>query len=173
MRKEARSINGNFFEINISTEDEISVLSSGYLIDKDGDFIPVLQEDHSSFLSEMFQKFTDNEFEYMDNKKAIRQFMGLDFIVYLGMRVSDVISSNCGNTMEGFGIVFIPDEISSLTQAQRNACRLLLQTNKSSFGNYNKISLQIAKGRSFEEITEEEFISEIIQKKLALKLDKC
>lgn len=138
-----KSINGNDFIFKYTESNFISPLEGGYIITPSGEFIPVKDdEDHSTVFSDYLSKYLEKYINLQTIEAAI--MLGENnHIVYMGIKTSDMRDVNRRNgTCEGFGILIFPKNIRGITPEQKESCGLLIASNKSIFGNREKIPMQ-------------------------------
>lgn len=150
-----KSINGRDFSFEITDEDSISVLDGGYIITPDGKFINIAdKESHEDIFNVYLNKYLCNNI-YINYElfKAISELTEYNHTIYFGIKTSDInnIYSQNGNN-NGFGVFIFPRKIELLTNASKKACIKLISTNKSIFGNYEKIELHFNKMDSTDSI---------------------
>ena len=143
MQKKLESINGNEFEFRVEEKDNVSVLSGGYIITPSGDFVNVLDnEDHSDVFSCYLGLYLENpQRQAEDTIHALRSLTKLNHICYTGIKLGDNYIE--GNNEKGYALLVLPSDISGLTLEQKKSCLDFFRTNKSIFGNYEKVELQI------------------------------
>ena len=116
--------NGGTFTMPIVEKEDVSVLEGGYLITKDGQFIPVKDgQDHDIVFSEYLNKYECRETPvHYDTAKAFTILVNDGNIVYIGKKMRDNL-----NTIEGTYIVIMPYE--DLTEEQEEAIDILKKSN--------------------------------------------
>lgn len=116
--------NGDKFKMTTAKDFEISVLEGGYLITKDGQFIPVKDDqDHSDIFSQYINKFYGaTQPRHYETTEAIVTVVNDGNIVYMGKKFGD----NPLNVVGAF-IILLPYE--ELTPEQKEALRKLISTN--------------------------------------------
>ena len=99
--------NGGTFTMPIVEKEDVSVLEGGYLITKDGQFIPVKDgQDHDKVFNEYLNKYECRETPvHYDTPKAFTILVNDGNIVYMGRKMGDNL-----NTIEGAYIVLMPYE---------------------------------------------------------------
>ena len=116
--------NGGTFTMPIVEKEDVSVLEGGYLITKDGQFIPVKDgQDHDKVFNEYLNKYECRETPvHYDTPKAFTILVNDGNIVYMGRKKGDNL-----NTIEGAYIVLMPYE--DLTEEQEEAIDILKKSN--------------------------------------------
>lgn len=116
--------NGGTFTMPIVEKEDVSVLEGGYLITKDGQFIPVKDgQDHDKVFNEYLNKYECRETPvHYDTAKAFTILVNDGNIVYMGRKMGDNL-----NTIEGAYIVLMPYE--DLTEEQEEAIDILKKSN--------------------------------------------
>ncbi len=150
MKKILKSINGNDFEFEVCNLDEdlVSVLQAGYIITLEGEFIPVKDNEyHKDVFSNYLNKYLENNplINYNSNE-AMQALVNINHIVYYGIKpqVINNIYENRGGNTGGFGILIVPENyLGVITSDQIKSIKILLDSNKSIFGNSEKILLEI------------------------------
>ena len=116
--------NGGTFTMPIVEKEDVSVLEGGYLITKDGQFIPVKDgQDHDKEFNEYLNKYECRETPvHYDTAKAFTILVNDGIIVHMGRKMGDNL-----NTIEGAYIVLMPYE--DLTEEQEEAIDILKKSN--------------------------------------------
>lgn len=139
-----KNIYGKEFEFRTIDKDFISVLSGGYAIAPDGQFIDVLdEEDHSNIFSDFLYRYLDSpKKEVLDTLESSRKLTELGFVVYLGIKTTDMkeVAKNYGS-LDGYSILFLPEDYENLPDIQKDSCDALMKTNRSLFGNYERVNV--------------------------------
>ncbi len=164
MEKILKNVMDMDFKYDVVSIDEISSLSAGYIILPTGEIIEVKDdEDHASKFSNYLNNyFCRKELKYLDILEASRELTNINCIVYLGIRTEDIKTSLVGL---GYGIFILPNNYEeNITIGQKNACLKIIESNKSLFGDYEKMDLQFQKIGEKESILRDEFM-DILQSK--------
>lgn len=163
MNFKLKSINDNLFNFRIEDKSFISVLNPGYIINLDGNFIDVKDnEDHSQIFSSYLRSYLENEnMSELSSINAAKVLIQLNHIVYFGVKSSDKINS--GNSQEGLGVLILPNNLDNITTNQKEAIKDFLNTNKSIFGKGKKIVLDIDTFDGKIKYTEEELLKKLEQ----------
>ena len=153
-----KSQNDNFFDFRVEEKDSISVLAAGYIITPEGKFVNVLDsEAHSNVFSNYLRAYTEDIYRpEEDTFHAIRSLTKLNHIAYMGIKLGDPVFNSGDN--QGYALLVLPDDLSSLTNEQRHACLMLFECNKSIFSSSKKVELEIHDFAN-KEYSEEELIS--------------
>ena len=119
-----KDIKGGTFTMPITEKEDVSVLEGGYLITKDGQFIPVKDgQNHEEVFNEYLNKYECRETSvHYDTAKAFTILVNDGNIVYMGRKMGDNL-----NTIEGAYIVIMPYE--DLTEEQEEAIDILKKSN--------------------------------------------
>lgn len=155
---ELRSYYNNSFPFRVEEVDSVSVLCGGYVITPDGQFINVLDsEDHGNVFSDYLRSYLEEPHrQEEDSLHAMISLTKLNHIVYSGIKLGDHVLE--GDLDQGYALLVFPDDLDVLTDEQKKSCLKLFETNKSIFGGYKKVELQIHdfanKSYSQEELTE-------------------
>lgn len=165
---ELKSYYNNSFAFRVEEKDSVSVLCGGYVITPEGQFVNVLDnEDHGDIFSNYLRSYLEEPYRTdEDSLHAMISLTKLNHIVYSGIKLGDHVLE--GDLDQGYSLMVFPDDLSSLTDSQKESCLAFFETNKSIFGGYKKVELQIHdfsnKSYSQEELTEK-FKSELEKKK--------
>ena len=161
------TISGKEFKFRIQDRDNINVMSAGYIITPNGEFVDILDsEDHSDIFSRYINNYLENQLSANYSIfKAICLLTSLNHIVYFGVKSKDakIIYNDLGNA-EGFGTVFLPDNIEELTEEQKDSCTKLIATNRSLFGNYDKIQLNFQQVNTHNYLSKDELLDKLTTK---------
>ncbi len=166
MKKILKSIKGNDFEFEVCNlaEEIISVLQAGYIITPEGDFIPVNDDEyHKDVFTNYLNKYLENNplASYSSNE-ALNALIKINHIVYYGIKpqvINNVYENRGGNT-GGFGLLILPKNyLDVMTNEQRKSTKVLLDSNKSIFGNSEKILLEIYEQKEENKLNKKEFIN--------------
>lgn len=164
MIKKLKNINGEEFEFEVenSTGGGVSVLEPGYIITPDGEFIPIYNGvDHNVVFSDYFNKYLANKTPILnESTEAMMELVKINHIVYYGLREVELASIyNDGNIdKEGIGYLLLPINYQEiLTKSQKESIQLLLSSNKSIFGNYEKMHIRIRETVYGGDLDKEEF----------------
>ncbi len=163
MKKMLKNINNEEFEYEIVNPSGggISVVEPGYIITPGGEIIAVPKgEDHNTVFSNYINKYLVNKIQkiYQSTEGAL-VLSKINHVVYYGIRMNDLgnIYNNGGST-EGLGLLILPENyLENITNFQKEAIKLLLATNKSIFGNREKIKIEIHEGFHEDELNIENF----------------
>lgn len=148
MEKLLSNILGDTFRYKIALPNEVSTLGAGYIITPSGEFIEVKDDDSHA---EVFSYYLDSYLcrkghKYYDTLEAAKHLTSVNHIVYLGLKAAEMKDMTTNLTGVGFGVFLLPDGYeNTITSEQCEACLTLIKTNKSLFGNYEKIELQFNK----------------------------
>ncbi len=178
MEKLIKNYDGELIKFRVAEPSEVSVLEVGYAINLEGDFIPVKDdEDHSAVFSDYINAYLGEKnrnkigevFDIPNNGiipttllslEAGKMLVALNHVVYYGVRPADVKDIYQNGTAAGYCLLVFPDDFKeSLTEEQRNAILALLETNRSVFGNREKVDIQFNIFGSPDNLDKEEVIS--------------
>ncbi|MCI8575691.1 MAG: hypothetical protein HFI09_04395 [Bacilli bacterium] len=143
--------NNTFKMIGATKEDYISTMAAGYIIRPDGLIVIVPDSsDHADISSQYIYQYLETEYKYFQSTEAIQILTKEPFncVVYNGVKVQDSKeiygkeNRYCSSNAQGYGILFLPLE-TEMSEEQKEICQKLLASNKSLFGNYDKIDLTI------------------------------
>lgn len=170
MEKLLSNILGDTFRYKIALPNEVSTLSVGYIITPSGEFIEVKDDENHA---EVFSYYLDSylcrkEHKYYDTLEAAKHLTIANHIVYLGLKTEEIKDMSDNLTGVGYGIFLLPDDYeNTITFEQSEACLTLIKTNKSLFGNYEKLELQFNKLDGSASVDRDDFMSvlEICSKK--------
>lgn len=180
---ELTTINNNKFKmLGATKEDYISTMAAGYIIRPDGLCVVVPDNsDHADISSQYIYQYLESQYKYYQSTEAIRILTKEPFncVVYNGVKAQDAkeiygINNRYGaSNSNGYGILFLPLE-NEITEEQKEICQKLLASNKSLFGNYDKLELTIGliTGEQINRIEFEEKIKSNSKKKLTIKITK-
>ncbi len=154
--KNIKNINDELFPFRVEDERFVSVLAAGYIITPDGEFIDVRdEEDHASVFSNYIRSYLDDTSRSdEDTIHALISLTKLNHIAYMGIKMKDKKAEQSDN--KGYGVMVVPDNMSSLTEEQKRACLILRDKNKSIFGNRKIMDIEIYNFND-EKFTEDEF----------------
>lgn len=164
MEKILKNIIGEEFLYDVANKNEISILNAGYIITPAGDFIEVKDSDsHNIIFLNYLNKYLNTKLSSkLDVLEASKELTNLNHIVYLGIKTEDIKQtySNKNSPGGGFAIFILPNAYeSTITSEQKESCLQLISTNKSLFGNYNKIEFQVYKIDEEDEIDLNNFMT--------------
>ena len=143
--------NNKFKMLGATKEDYISTMAGGYIIRPDGLCVEVPDNsDHADISSQYIYRYLEIEYKYYQSTEAIRILTKEPFncVVYNGVKAQDSKEiygkgNNYGSSnANGYGIIFLPLNAEMSTD-QKEMCQKLLSSNKSLFGNHEKIDLTI------------------------------
>lgn len=143
--------NNKFSMIGATKEDYISTMAAGYIIRPDGLCVMIPDNlDHADISSQYIYKYLETEYKYYQSTEAIQILTKEPFncVVYNGVKAQDSKEiygrgNNYGSSnASGYGIIFLPQE-TEMSEDQKEVCQRLLDSNKSLFGNHEKIELTI------------------------------
>lgn len=164
MKKMLKNIKNEEFEYEVVdvTEESVSVLEPGYVITPDGEFIPIYNgEDHNVVFSDYFNKYLDNKIPVLhESTEAMVDLVKINHIVYYGLREAELATIyNDGNVdQEGVGYLLLPIHFQEvLTEEQKEAIKVLLATNKSLFGDYEKMHIRVRETINGSDLDKEDF----------------
>lgn len=131
------------------------------MITPDGEFIPVAKDvGHNTVFAEYINKYLgSNPPIVFNSNEAMIALVEINHIIYYGLRMRDVadIYDKNRNT-EGSGFLILPkDYEETMTPEQKESTKILLDSNKSIFGNREKMKVEIHETVYGEEIEKEEF----------------
>ncbi|MBR2587608.1 MAG: hypothetical protein IKF82_04185 [Bacilli bacterium] len=128
--------NGKSFSMVTSEDSDLSVLEPGYIITRDGQFIPVsYTEDHADVFTQYINKYNcDNK--YYSTSEGLKFLVGHGNVVYLGCRLKN------NNDIRGEFVLVIPDEEIGVSEEQIEALRKFKATNVSAWSNSPKVYLK-------------------------------
>jgi len=140
------TIYNNTFQMEgVKANEYISTLAAGYIIRPDGSSIIIPDNmDHADVSSTYIYQYLEKDYQYYQATEAIQILTSepFDCVVYNGVKQKDAQGIyNQNLAISGFGILFLPKKI--MTDEQKQACQTLLSSNKSLFGNREKIDLTI------------------------------
>ncbi len=149
---EFTSFYNNKFKMSGATKDDyISTMAGGYIIRPDGLCVVVPDNsDHADISSQYIYQFLEIDYKYYQSTEAIQILTKEPFncVVYNGVKAQDskeIYGKNNkygSSNSSGYGIIFLPLE-HEMTNDQKEICQKLLSSNKSLFGNHEKLDLTI------------------------------
>lgn len=164
MKKKIKNIKNEEFEYEVlnATGGGVSVLEPGYVITPGGEFIPIYNgEDHNVVFSDYFNKYLNNKIPILhESTEAMMDLLKINHVVYYGLREAELATIyNDGNVdQEGVGYLLLPNCYQDiLTKEQKEAIKILLATNKSLFGNYEKMHIRVRETIYGNDLDKEEF----------------
>ena len=130
--QQIKTLYGNDFKFN-TEQDIVSTLSPGYIIRPDGVIIKVMgNEDHDDVFNRYLKGYLEhddlNTFHVAKCIELLTNSYG--HVIYYGIKTSDAkdIYSQQGN-VDGCGYFFIPDDLSVLTDIQKEKCLEIINSN--------------------------------------------
>lgn len=141
-----KTMTGNDFSFRTEPEGTVSVLNSGYIITPEGKFVDIQDsEDHSTIFTNYLQKYLEDEKHgYVDTITGARELTELGHIVYLGVRqrdVQEIYATNREIDNKSMALLVFPSDPDKITPEQARSCLHLISTNKSFFGDYERINI--------------------------------
>lgn len=186
--KEIRNYIGGTFKFRVEPREYISVLVGGYIITPEGEFILVKDnENHSDIFTDYIYKYLGEENLHVINEileipsdiersssldvlECSKILLSLGNIIYFGLKPEDAISACKQGGNVGYCIITLPDNYKEIiTPLQREAILDLMATNRSIFGNYEKVSLHVYKFSDEDEMDIVEF-TETLKSDKSLKI---
>lgn len=140
-----KNIFGKEFLFRVEELSFVSVLSAGYAINPEGNFILIKDnEDHSTIFSDYLNKYLDNQVvKTYESTNAMVELIKLNHVIYFGVKPSDIAKGE-GGLSEGLCFIVLPEDYKNiLTEQQKESIRILINTNQSIFGDREKVSLKI------------------------------
>lgn len=138
------SINGkkckNFNGCNI---EDLSVLAGGYIITPYGEVILVGDnETHQQVFSDYINEYLENsQYTVFNTLNATKILCELGCCVYAGVRL-EYFKNKSNKISQGIASLTFPNNLSDLTNNQKQIITALLETNKSVFSPNEKITIQ-------------------------------
>ncbi len=163
MKKKLKNISGEYFEFEVENKDGggVNVLEAGYIITPDGDFILVPKDiEHSKIFSEYINKYLVNKTNTTyESNEAMIALIKVNHVVYYGLRMRDIVNLYDKNgNQDGVGLLILPENYKEiLTKEQKKSINILLESNKSIFGNREKMYIRIRETLSGTDVEKEEF----------------
>lgn len=161
------TISGKEFKFRIQDRDNINVMSAGYIITPNGEFVDIKDnENHEDIFSKYINNYLENTISVKYSLfRAIQILLSYNHIIYYGIKETNLknLYSNLGEG-NGYAYMFLPDSLDDLENDQKECCTKLLSTNRSLFGNYDKINLKIEQFNKEKNLTAEEFIDKLTTK---------
>lgn len=162
MLKRIKNIKNEEFEYEVqdSLGDGVSVLEPGYVITPDGEFILVSKGiEHGAIFSDYINAYLDSQTKIAANNDAMIALTEINHIVYYGLRMRDVVDIyNKGGNEEGVGIIILPENYQEvMSDSQKESLKILLASNKSLFGNYEKMFIRVRETVYGSDLSMEEF----------------
>lgn len=145
MRIRPISIKGNpCKEFESSSVEELDVIVGGYIFTPRGEIILVGEADeHCNVFSDYINSYLEStENKVYDTLTATQILCELGCCVYAGVRYKEYISNKTGNEPLDLCSLSFPNDLSLITEAQKEICLKLISTNKSLLGNREKIYIQ-------------------------------
>lgn len=139
------SIKGNLCrEFRSKSIEEISVIEGGYIFTPRGEIILVGEdEEHCNVFSDYINSHLENASpKIYDTLVATKILCELGCCVYAGVRYKEYIGSALGDSKLDLCSLTFPDELSNITEMQKNICLKLISTNKSVLGDREKVYIQ-------------------------------
>ena len=138
-----KTINGNTFEFRTEEKSYVSVLTGGYIITSDGKFVDVKDaENHSDIFTSYLRKFLeDDSHNIVDTLIGSKELTLLNHIVHRGIKESDVKESYGNGSSADNVVLLFPSNSEDITKEAAESCLHLISTNKSIFGNYEKVHI--------------------------------
>lgn len=163
MKKMLKNIKNEEFEYEVqnATGGGVSVLEPGYIITPDGEFILVPKgEGHNAIFADYVNKYLDNETPTVFNSNEAMIALGkINHVVYYGLRMRDVVEIyNKGGDEQGVAILILPENYQeSMSEKQKESIKILLDSNKSIFGNKEKMFIRVRETVYGSDLDKEEF----------------
>ena len=150
-----KGVNDQNFTFRTMDRDSISVLETGYVITPDGHAVNVEdKENHSVVFSNYYNTYTESsDKEAYDLFNVALKLTQLNHVCYLGIKTSN------GENIDGLGVFLLPENLESLTDAQSEMMKLLIDSNKSQYGYSEKFDLKFQKLGDGKEISREEIMA--------------
>lgn len=162
-------LNHTFWMDGCTSNDYLSVLSAGYIITPDGCCIIIPDgKDHEDIYSTYLYQYLETDYQFYQATEGIQVLTKepCSCVVYNGIRPTDLKQVYQENTNAvGYGIFFLP-MTNNLTKEQKIACQKLLDSNRSIFGNREKLNL------SFGSINGNEISRKEFENKIATQFQK-
>lgn len=163
MKKKIKNIKNEEFEYEVqnATGGGVSVLEPGYIITPDGEFIPVPKGvGHNTIFSDYVNKYLDNKTPTVFNSNEAMIALGtINHVVYYGLRMRDVVDIyNKGGNEQGVAILLLQENYQeTMSDRQKEAIKILLASNKSIFGNNEKMFIRVRETIYGSDLNKEEF----------------
>lgn len=137
------TINGNLspVEFKSCTIDELTILIGGYIITPRGEIIVVDEtEEHCNVFSDYINIYLEQSpFKTYDTATATKILCEIGCCVYAGIRYREYIANKTESfDNEAISLNF-PQEINKITSIQKEACKKIIASNTSIFGDREKI----------------------------------
>ncbi len=151
----------NRYGLKIVDKEFISVLGAGYIITPEGVFIGVGDtEDHDDVFSRYIHATCDFEDRnHYNTTKGAQILCDNGNIVYFGLKARDV-EVGIKSSNKGYGVLFFPSAIETVTDKQKEAIRDLLGTNISRFSKEKLLDMSYGDFRQGE--YSEEYVMSVI-----------
>jgi len=138
------TINGNesLVEFNSCNMDELTVIIGGYIITPKGEIIVVDENDEhcnvfSAYINMYLEEYDSSKI--YDTGTAMKILCSLGCCVYSGVRYHEYISGKTESFDNEAITLAFPNEIEEMTPIQKEICKKIIETNKSTLGNREKI----------------------------------
>ena len=137
------TINGNKSPISFKSSeiDELTIIIGGYIITPRGEVIVVDEDDeHCNVFSAYINVYLEqNSPKIYDTGTAIKILCESGCCVYSGIRYREYIAGKTENfDNEAISLSF-PQDIDAITSVQKEACKKIIDSNKSVLGDREKI----------------------------------
>lgn len=118
--------------------EKLSVVSPGYIITDLGKAIKIPEnQDHNDLFSQYMYFFSGfKQYVRYESTYGVKAICKTNGIVYFGAKLGDVRSKNAYT-----GMLFFPENISEITEEQKETIRCLLATNISPITNKKRIEI--------------------------------
>lgn len=156
-----KNILGNNFPIEVVPIEEITTLCGGYIILPTGQIIEVKDADkHVEVFSNYLKKYLNREIpRTLEQIDLVKMLLEINCIVYLGIKSSYIRKTM---TSDGLGTVILPENYEdNITEEQKEVCLKFLESNKSIFGDYDKLELQFLCSKEFCDVSRNDFMQVI------------
>lgn len=109
--------------------------------------------------SDYINAYLDNQTKIAANNDAMIALIKINHIVYYGLRMRDVVDIyNKGGNEEGVGMIILPENYQEvMSDSQKASLKILLDSNKSLFGNREKMFIRVRETVNGSDLEIEEF----------------
>jgi hypothetical protein len=137
--------------------EEISVITPGYIILPNGDYVTIGHDrHHKDVFEEYLNKYLETDIEIQDTISAVEKLNEEGHVVYCGTRVGHFNSSHSGS-VKSRGFVFTP-ELNITTDLQLTSIANLLKTNVSAISKNIILDIVFGDTKNKAEYNEFEFL---------------